>query len=428
MQKQSGWLAEPAVRLNRGVLGLRPSATVAINDRSNQLRREGRAIFKLGLGQSPFPVPDVVVEALRTHAAEKDYLPSRGLSALREAVASWHRRVDGIAASADDVLIGPGSKELMFLLQMSLEAELLLPSPSWVSYEPQARILGRQVTWLQTRARDGWRLDPATLDRHGREGGGCRILVLNAPGNPSGTTYDVDHLAALAAVARRHGLLILSDEIYGALHHQGRHVSMAHFHPEGTIVSSGLSKWCGAGGWRLGTFHLPPSLHSIRDTIAALATETFTSTSAPIQHAAIRAFEGGEAIESYLDDSRRILQVLGQRVATTLRARGVEVADPEGGFYLFPDLGAFGERLLARGIRGARALCERLLEETGVAVLPGVEFGRPEGELTFRLAYVDFDGAAALEAAAGGAPIDEAFLRAHCGRVIEAAERIVAFL
>jgi len=106
----------PEIQLNLNVRGLSPSATVAINELSNRLIKEGREIFKLGLGQSPFPVPDIIVEALKNNAHKKDYLPVKGLLELREAVAEHHHRVFGIECTADDVLVGPGSKELMFIL------------------------------------------------------------------------------------------------------------------------------------------------------------------------------------------------------------------------------------------------------------------------------------------------------------------------
>ena len=150
--------------LNENVRGLTPSATVAINDRSNELRRSGRNIFKFGLGQSPFPVPDVVVEALREHAGEKDYLPVQGLDTLREAVADHHRRTFSIKCDAEDVLIGPGSKELMFLLQLAFYGELVIPTPTWVSYAPQARIIGRPVHFVPTTSDDNWHLTPARFE------------------------------------------------------------------------------------------------------------------------------------------------------------------------------------------------------------------------------------------------------------------------
>ncbi len=423
---------EPERCLNPNVRGLPPSATVAMNERCDALRRAGKTVFKLGLGQSPFPVPAPVVEALRASAQRKEYLPVRGLPALLEAVAEYHRRANGVAASPDGVIVGPGSKELLFLLQVVFAGDLLIPTPAWVSYAPQARIIGRPVRFLETRAEDGWRLDPERLERLcEEEGHRPRILVLNYPSNPTGATYGVADLAALAWVARRHRIVLLSDEIYGELHHEGGHVSVARHYPEGTIVSNGISKWCGAGGWRLGTFLFPPALGWLRDAMAAVASETYTSTSAPIQYAAVRAFEPSARIEQYLWIARKILGALGRALHGRLRRADVRVEPPAGGFYLFPDFSPLREALAARGMRTGRDLAERLLAETGVAIIPGEEFGREPEELTARLAYVDFDGTRAMAAAETrprDAPLGADFLEAYTGDVIEAGERIAAFV
>ena len=401
------------VHLNLNVRGLTPSATVAINERCDQLVREGHEVFKLGLGQSPFPVPEPVVEELRAQAFQKDYLPVMGLLGLRQAVADCHRRMHGLTSTWNDVLIGPGSKELMFLLQLVYYGDLVIPRPSWVSYAPQARIIGRQVRWLETHRDNNWRLMPDELAALCEEDPDRpRVVIVNYPSNPTGATYSTERLKELAQVARHYRVVLLSDEIYGELHHKGQHVSIARFYPEGTIVSSGLSKWCGAGGWRLGTFTFPPSLSWLRDALGVVASETFTSTSAPIQYAAVRAFEGGMEIECYLWRSRKILGSLGL---------------PAGGFYLFPDFTPMADRLRARGITTSRALCARLLEETGVALLPGYEFGRPPAELTARLAYVDFNGAralAALESSTTNGSLPEAFLRNYCGKILTAIDRL----
>jgi aspartate aminotransferase len=165
--------------------------------------------------------------------------------------------------------------------------------------------------------------------------------------------------------------------------------------------------------------------------MAAVASETFTATSAPIQYAAVSAFLGGPELEEYLAACRRILKALGARVREILEQAGVVVPEAHGAFYLFPDFSLHAERLAQRGIQTTGELCERLLEETGVAMLAGTDFGRAPGELLARLAYVDFDGGAALAGVAGqepDAPIDEAFLRRYCGRVLEAAERIAGWL
>lgn len=418
----------PDKNLNLYIRGMKPSATVAINERSDALRADGRDIIKFGLGQSPFPVPQSVVQALKDHAHEKDYLPVKGLRKLRDAVAEFHEQRDGIAGrSGDDVLVGPGSKELLFLLQLVFYGDLVIPAPAWVSYAPQARIIGRQVRMIPTTRDSGWRLCPKGLDRLCKEDEGRpRILVLNYPSNPTGLSFDANQLREIASVARAHQLVVVSDEIYGEVHHTGDHVSLARFYPEGTIVSAGLSKWCGAGGWRLGTFFFPPEMRWLLDAMATAASETYTSVCAPIQYASIRAFEGGTDIDAYLRDSRQVLKALGEWCASRLQTSGVAVDSPDGAFYLFPDFEPFRSRLEARGISNAEDLCRSLLDDTGVAMLPGTDFGRPPGELTIRLAYVDFDGAEAL--AAAGPALDEAWLRRHCPRVVDGINRICDWL
>ncbi|MBD3401286.1 aminotransferase class I/II-fold pyridoxal phosphate-dependent enzyme [candidate division GN15 bacterium] len=418
------------VSLNLDVRGLGQSATIAINDRSKRLQAEGRTIYRLGLGQSPFPVPLPVVESLKLHAHQKDYLPAYGLTELREAVAESHRRTDGVDAGSENVLVGPGSKELMFLLQLVYYGELLVPSPCWVSYIPQAKIIGRKVSLINTRFEDKWRVTAEKLERHCEREQDTyrpRILILNYPGNPDGCSYTKDELEAIAEVARRYQLILLSDEIYGHLHHEGTHVSVARYYPEGTIISSGLSKWCGAGGWRLGTFTFPPDLDWLLESMAAVASETFTSVSAPIQYAGVRAFRGGVVIERYLWHARRILKALGNHCSDKLNGSNIRVHAPVGGFYLFLDFTPLAAQLAARGIVDSAALCEQLLEDTGVAILPGESFTRPSEELTARMAYVDFDGAKALTASET-TPLDEAlpadFVSHWCYNVCKATDLI----
>ena len=160
--------------------------------------------------------------------------------------------------------------------------------------------------------------------------------------------------------------------------------------------------------------------------MATAASETYTSVCAPIQHASVRAYQGGPEIDGYLHASRRVLKALGGWCATRLQQVGVAVDIPDGAFYLFPDFEPLRPQLQERGVRTAEDLCREILEGTGVAVLPGTAFGRPIGELTMRLAYVDFDGKAAIAAADGA--LDEAWMRQHCPRVLDGIDRICAWV
>lgn len=418
----------PDVHLNLNVRGMNPSATVAINEHCNALLADGHEVYKLGLGQSPFPVAPSVRRALEQNAFQKDYLAVKGLWELRVEVAKYFRRTEGIQAHGSDILIGPGSKELMFLLQLVYYGDLVIPTPAWVSYAPQANIIGRRVHWLPTLAQNDWKLTPQSLvDLCQDDPDRPRIVILNYPSNPTGGSFTTSELKALAKTARTFRIVLLSDEIYGELHHQGRHVSIARYYPEGTIVSTGLSKWCGAGGWRLGAFLLPQTLRWLLEAMSAVASETFTSTSSPIQYAAVRAFQGGEDIEGYLVHSRKILKHLGCHCHRRLEAAGIHAVRPQGAFYLLPDFSHHRERLARRGVSSSRDLCRRLLDDTGVAVLPGEAFGRPPDELTVRLAYVDFDGAQALAAASEmdtDEPLNGDFLGTFCPNVTTAVERM----
>lgn len=420
------------VDLNLNIRGLKKSATLAINEQSRELEKQGRKVFKLGFGQSPFPVPEPVTEALRQHAHEKDYLPVQGLYELRQAIADSYRRRQGIDRTADQVLVGPGSKELLFLLQLVYYGDLVIPTPSWVSYSPQAHIIGRRVNWVRTHQENDWRLTPEELEAI------ClpdperpRILVLNYPANPTGATYTADRLKRIAEVARKYKVILLSDEIYGELHHTGKHVSLARYYPEGTIISSGLSKWCGAGGWRLGFFVFPESLTWLQEAMAVVASETFTSTSAPIQHAAVAAFHESDELDEYLANAQRILRYIGKYMYQRLDAMRVFAPRPQGGFYLFPHFSYHQEKLLQRGIANSNDLCERLLNDTGIALLPSFDFGRPSNELTARLSYVDFNGQHALQLAAGNyaeKALDQQFLRHCAGNLIEAMDVLEMWL
>ncbi|MBL1123353.1 MAG: aminotransferase class I/II-fold pyridoxal phosphate-dependent enzyme [Ignavibacteriae bacterium] len=418
--------------LNLNVRGMSLSATLYINELSNKLKEQGTKIYRFGLGYSPFPVPQIVVEELRANAFQKDYQQVKGLLSLREAVADYHSRRNDLQCNAENILIGPGSKELMFLLQFVYYGDILIPTPSWVSYAPQAKIIGRQIVWINKKENHRWRLLPDDLHRICMsDPSRPRLVILNYPSNPTGVTYRKEELEELASVARKFRVIVLSDEIYGELDFSGTHTSIARFYPEGTIISGGLSKWCGAGGWRLGTFTFPDSLKNLIDTMAAVASETFTATSAPIQYAAVKAFKGGIEIERYLWNARKILKALGEKIRGILTSADIVCPEPDGAFYLFCNFNNYADKLRAKNIFTSAEMTTKLLEETGVAILPGSVFGRPESEFTARLAYVDFDGSRALAAAETFSPEDQItdeFLTIYCSPIIDGVEKIAAWI
>ena len=364
------------------VKDLRPSSTLAINEASRKLEEQGKKIFKFGFGQSPFKIPNDIVEELKNNAHQNKYLPMQGLSELRTVVAKYTSVKKNYNYKSENVIIGPGSKELMFLLHVIFDGEIILPAPSWVSYAPQA-ILGRnKIQILQTKRENNWfpsatEIEEIILKDKNKN----YLLFLNSPNNPSGQICK--NLAEIADVAKKYNLIILSDEIYSELSFEEGFKSISSFCPEKTIISSGLSKWCGAGGWRLGYFIVPDSLNILRDLINVLASETFSAVSAPIQYAAIKAYKNDHTL--YIKKSRNILKAIGNYVYENLKSNKVLINKPQGGFYLMPEF-------LNKKFHSSSEMCNDILKETGVALLPGSDFGFEKTRMLVRLSFTDFDG------------------------------------
>ena len=388
---------------------LRPSATLAINEESNRLIKSGKKVYKFGFGQSPFPVPDSIISALKNNANKNTYLPMQGLEELRLTIANYLNKNNNNNFKSDDILIGPGTKELMFLTQIAFQGEVLLPAPSWVSYQPQALIAKNKVHWIQTTNSSNWFPTAEQLEDKIKSIENKNLLLfINSPNNPSGTVCK--NLQEIAEVAKKHKLIILSDEIYSQLTFDNQYRSISNFYPEGTIVSTGLSKWCGAGGWRLGFFAIPDQLKVLKNSLKILSSESFTSVSAPIQYAAIEAYKGDHS--AYLNTVRKILSFAGNYVYENLKSNVINVTKPEGGFYLFPEF-------TNAKFSSSSEMCKDILNKTGVALLPGSDFGLDSNKMVARLSYTDFDGSNFLKNTLGSKNLDKADLEKYAPNIVE---------
>ena len=393
---------------------LRPSATLAINEESNRLKRSGKEVYKFGFGQSPFPVPDSIVSALKNNANKNTYLPMQGLEELRSAIANYLNKNNNNNFKSEDIIIGPGTKELMFLTQIVFQGEVLLPAPSWVSYQPQALIAKNKVHWIQTTDSSNWFPTAEQLENKIKNIKNKNLLLfINSPNNPSGTVCK--NLQEIAEVAKKYRLIILSDEIYSQLTFDSQYKSISNFYPEGTIVSTGLSKWCGAGGWRLGFFAIPDQLKVLKNSLKILSSESFTSVSAPIQYAAIEAYKGDHSV--YLNTVRKILSFAGNYVYENLKSNVINVTKPEGGFYLFPEF-------MNAKFSSSSEMCKDILNKTGVALLPGSDFGLDNNKMVVRLSYTDFDGSNFLKNTLGSKNLDKVDLEKYAPNIVEGVAKL----
>ena len=275
----------------KSILKLKQSSTLVINEKCKELINQGKKVYQFGFGQSPFPVPEKIVSTLKENAQKKDYLPMQGLEKLREAISNYLKKKTSINYPPDNILITPGSKEAMMLMHLAFNGEIILPAPSWVSYSPQAKIADNKVHWIHTNRENNWFPTGLELEKKIKQIGKKNIiLIINSPNNPSGTTCN--NLKELAFVAKKYNIIILSDEIYTDLSFNDNYETISKFYPEGTCISSGLSKWCGAGGWRLGFFAVPKKLLSFFSSLKTLGSESFSSVNSPTQFAAIEAYAG----------------------------------------------------------------------------------------------------------------------------------------
>jgi len=387
---------------------LQPSATLAINEESNKLIKKGRKIYKFGFGQSPFPVPNTVVSALKNTANKNIYLPMQGLEELRLAIKKDLNNSNNNQFEAEDIIIGPGTKELMFLTQIAFNGEIILPAPSWVSYQPQALIAKNKVHWIQTNSDTNWFPTAQQIENKVKAIKNKNLLLfINSPNNPSGTLCE--EIKEIATIARKYKLIILSDEIYSKLTFKKKYVSISNFYPEGTIVSTGLSKWCGAGGWRLGFFAIPKKLEKLKNSLKILCSESFTSVSAPIQYAAIEAYNGDHS--EYLNKVKKILSFTGNYVYENLKSNNINIAKPEGGFYLLPEF-------TNAKFSSSSEMCKDILNKTGVALLPGSDFGLDSRKMLARLSYTDFNGANFLSNTLGSKKLDNADLKKNAPNIV----------
>ena len=393
---------------------LKPSATLAINEESNKLKKSGKKVYKFGFGQSPFPIPESIVSALKNNANKNAYLPMQGLEALRSAIANHLNKNNSNDFKSEDIVIGPGTKELMLLMQIAFRGEVLLSAPSWVSYQPQAFIAKNKVHWIQTSSSSNWFPTAEQLENKIRIIKNQNLIFfMNSPNNPSGTVCK--NLKEIAEVSKKYKLIILSDEIYSQLTFDNQYRSISNFYPERTIVSTGLSKWCGAGGWRLGFFAIPNQLKELKQSLKILCSESFTSVSAPIQHAAVEAYNGDHS--TYLNRVKKILSFTGAYVYENLKSNAINVIKPEGGFYLFPEF-------TNAKFSSSSEMCKDILDKTGVALLPGSDFGLDRTKMIARLSYTDFDGTNFLSNTLGSKNLNKADLEKHAPNIVEGVSKL----
>ncbi len=371
---------------------LTPSATLEINERVAAYRRTGRHIVHLGFGEAGLPVLPALADRLREAADDNHYAPIAGSAEVRNATAGyWHRR--GIPTGDNQILMAPGSKPLLYAALAAIEGDVVLPVPSWVTYAAQAALAGKRVITSPIPTDHGGIPEPDqltdTLRRARADGADPRLLIVTLPDNPTGTMAPEPAVRQICEIAERHGLVIISDEIYRDLVHDGGPVtSPATLLPDRTIVTGGLSKNLALGGWRVGFARVPdtPEGADWRAAMLGIASELWSCLASPMERAATYALNEPEIVTQHIARSRRLHAAVATAVAAIFTDTGADLRQPTAGFYLYPDLEPARPRLTRIGIRTSADLARYLLDEHGFAVLPGESFGDIPTAFRFRAA------------------------------------------
>jgi aspartate aminotransferase len=368
-------------RISARIAAIAESATLAIDAKAKALKATGEDVIGFGAGEPDFPTPPHIVEAAvaacslpRAHK----YTPAGGLPELREAIAAKTARDSGYEVAANQVLVTNGGKQALyntFAALLDPGDEVLLPAPYWVTYPESIKLAGGVPVPVETDLASGFKVTSDQLDAACTER--TKVLVFVSPSNPTGAVYSPEQVEAVGRWALERGIWVVTDEIYEHLTYGGASFSsIPVLVPEladRCVVVNGVAKTYAMTGWRVGWTLAPADVTKAMANLQSHATSNVANVS---QFAALAAVRGG------LDDVARMRAAFDRRRRTMHELLGaipgVEVAEPEGAFYAFPSFaGVLGRSIRGRTVGSSLELCEVVLDEAKVAVVPGEAFGAP---------------------------------------------------
>jgi aspartate aminotransferase len=393
--------------------------------------------YGLAFGQSPFHVPPPLAEALAAHAVSGHYSAAEGIAELREAVADFNKRHFNLDVDPSRIIIGAGTKHLIDIVFNVVRGDIIIPSPSWIGYFPQVKLLEKHYHTIYLKPGFNYKLQPEDLDRClAALPEGQYILVLNNPHNPTGAVYSQAELEAVADVCRKHRTLVLADEIYAITTYKFEDfTSMGCVYPEGTFVTNGLSKDRSAGGYRLGSCILPETCSDkLMEDFKKVAATVYTNVSTPTQYAAIAAYQPNDEIREYFDITREIHRMMGKFLSSEFnKVEGVSASDPNGGFYFFADFNALSKDLERKGVNDSNGLGRSLLSHPHhIAAVTGDACMLKPDNFGGRIAFVDYEGKVAFDDYKNNPPKtaseQEGFVKRNAPFMVEAVDALKSYV
>lgn len=369
---------------------LKPSATVAMNQKTKDLQAQGIDIINLSVGEPDFNTPDHVKEAAKKAIDENYsfYTPVAGYPELRQAIVRKLKRENNLEYKPDEIVVSNGAKHAIANTIMSLVDkgdEVVIPSPYWVSYADLVTLAEGTNVIVKTRLEDNFKMSAGMLEEAITPR--TKALILCSPSNPTGSVYSYEEMSALADVLRRHPqVFVIADEIYEHINFVGRHVSMAQFEGlrERVITVNGVSKAYAMTGWRIGYMAAAPW---IVKACINLQGQFTTGASSIAQRASIAALDGDpQVVENMRQAFERRKKLI---VGLVSEIPGIRLAIPDGAFYIFPDVSAFyGKQYNGFVIKNSDDMSLFLLDQGHIATVPGSAFGE---DTCIRISYATSD-------------------------------------
>lgn len=369
--------------ISKRALSVSPSPTLALDSRIKKMRSEGIAVISFGVGEPDFDTPTNIKEAGKKAIDEgfTKYTPSQGTESLRQVICNFYNKKWGVQLKPSNIVVSNGAKHSLFNIAMALFEdgdEVIIPSPYWVSYPEQVVLMGAKPVFLKTDLSNGFKIDAKVLDKSITDK--TKALILNSPSNPTGMVYKKEELKEVIDVIVKRNIFLIADEIYDALVYDGiKYTSVLAFikdNPEllkNIIVVNGVSKTYAMTGWRIG---YTISNEAIAKVIGDMQSQSTSNPCSISQKATEEALSGSqEVVIKMLKAFQRRRDLISKLLE---EIDGIKLRKPDGSFYIFPDFSSFiGKSVNGIKIQNTIKLCEYLLEEAKIGIVPGEAFGAP---------------------------------------------------
>ena len=374
--------------LSKKVSNIKPSLTLEITAKAKKMKAAGISVIGFGAGEPDFNTPDYIIDAAKRalDIGFTKYTPASGMQELKVAICEKFRKDNGLIYQPSDIVVSSGAKSSLYHAICALiddGDEAILPSPYWLTYPELVSLAGGKTVIVQTKAENGYKITADELENAITPKTKC--FILNSPNNPTGAVYSENEIKALAKVVEKHGIYVISDEIYEKLVYGGaKHFSIGacgEYMKEHAVIVNGMSKTYSMTGWRIGYVAAPTE---IAKAISSMQSHTTSNACSIAQYASVCALQSEESgafvskMQKEFDDRRKYMMK---------RLDGIpplKYTEPQGAFYMFVDVsGVYGKSFGDRLIDGSLAFSDAALQK-GVAVVPGAAFGNDN---CIRLSY-----------------------------------------